>query len=140
MQSLEYRNKRLNLRRLSVRADMLEQRAKASGVTFRQLMQADFVLYIRDCLDTLKSGGYQSWWPETLLYIERHRGAFEIFARSQSKEYFDRTKIVLGINDKSGLEPLFEGYKNKQLKVPQWGWTTFNPRALLGYEQMATMP
>ena len=140
MRSLKHRNTRLNLRRLSVRADMLEQRAKASGIPFRQLMQADFVLYIRDCLDAIRAGGYQTWWPETLLYCERHGGAFEIFARSQSKEYFNRMKCILGIRDKSDLEPLIEAYQKQQLKVPQWEWTTFDPSILMGYSKLATKP
>jgi len=41
MKSLEHRNKRLDLRRLSVRADMLVQRCKGVGIDFRDLMQAD---------------------------------------------------------------------------------------------------
>jgi hypothetical protein len=140
MQSLDHRNKRLNLRRLSVRADMLEQRSKSSGLPFRQLMQADFVLYIRDCIDTIRGDGYQSWWPETLLYAERRGSVFEVFARSQSKSYFERMKCLLEIEKKSDLEPLMEAYKQQRLKVPRWEWTTFNPGELMGYEQLATRP
>ncbi|MFP1780314.1 hypothetical protein ACLEEB_14270 [Lonsdalea quercina] len=45
LRSLEHRNNRLELRRLSIHADLLEQRSKASGIEFRYLMQADFILF-----------------------------------------------------------------------------------------------
>lgn len=47
MYSLEHRNKRLGLRRLSVRAYLLKERSSGVGVEFRHLLQADFVLFIR---------------------------------------------------------------------------------------------
>ena len=49
IQSLTYRNKRLNLNRISVRADMLEKRSHASGLPFVYLMQADFVPLFQLC-------------------------------------------------------------------------------------------
>ncbi len=140
MQSLDHRNKRLSLRRLSVRADMLEKRCNLSGIPFHQLMQADFVLYIRDCLDAMRGNGYQSWWPETLLYTERHGGAFEIFARSQSEEYFERIKCLFDIKEKTDFDPLMEAYRQEKIRIPRWEFTTFYPSALMGYEQLATKP
>jgi hypothetical protein len=140
MRSLSHRNDRLKLRRLSLRADILEQRTKASGFAFRLLMQADFVLYLKDCLESIKSESYQNWWPETLLYIERHGGAFEIFARAQSTEYFDMVKRLFDIEKKEDLEPLIQAFKERQIKVPSWEFTSFNPAALLGYDKLATKP
>ncbi len=103
-------------------------------------MQADFVLFIRDCLDLIKSSGLQSWWPETLLYIRRLESAFEIFARAQSKEYFDRIKCLFDIEQKKDLEPLMQAFKNRDINVPRWESTTFSPYALLGFEKLATKP
>lgn len=140
LKSLEYRNKRLNLNRLSIHANLLEQRAKASCIAFHQLMQADFVLFIRSCLDSLREEGYQRWWPITLLYIERHRGAFEIFARSQSKEYFDKVKCLFDLKNKEGIDPLMEAFKSGKLKIPQWGFISANPLILIGYDKIATRP
>jgi hypothetical protein len=140
LNSLEYRNKRLNLNRLSIHADLLEQRAKASGIAFHQLMQADFVLFIRSCLDSLREEGYQRWWPITLLYIERHRGAFEIFARSRSKEYFDKVKCLFDLKNKEGIDPLMEAFNSGKLKIPRWGFISANPLILIGYDKIATRP
>ncbi|MBU2539550.1 TIR domain-containing protein [Patescibacteria group bacterium] len=138
MKSLEYRNKRKGLRRLSVRADLLEQRSKTSGIDFKKMMQADFILFIRFCLESMNENTFNSWWPETLLYIGRHSGPFELFARAQSKEYFNKLKCVFDIGKKENFEPLFEAFNNGKLKIPQWEFESFNPYVLLGYEQLAT--
>ena len=47
IESLSYRNERLNLHRLSLRADLLKKRCQTTGIDFRYLMQADFILFIR---------------------------------------------------------------------------------------------
>ena len=140
MSSLDHRNNRLELRRVSLRADLLEQRSKASGISFRQLMQADFTLYIRDCINALKYDTYQSWWPETLLYVGRTGVTFEIFARSQSKEYFNKLRCVFDVNVKKDFEPLLQAMKEDKLRVPKWNWTSFIPAMLMGYEQIETRP
>ena len=140
MKSLEHRNNRLKLRRLSLGADLLEQRSKTSGIAFRQIMQSDFILFIRACFGAINNGGYQSWWPETLVYTERHSSTFEIFARSQSKEYFDKIKCLFDIGDKNDFAPLFDAFKEKKLSIPQWQFTQLNPEVLLGFEGLATRP
>jgi len=137
MRSLENRNKRLDLRRLSLRADLLVQRVKGSGFTDRQLMQADFVLFMRACLNTLR---YEAprWWPETLLYADGR--AFEIFSRAQSKESFNKLKCLFDIESKEDFEPLLKAFKEGTVRVPTWEGDSFNPAALLGFEQLATKP
>ena len=140
LNSLEHRNKRLNLRRISLRADLLEQRSKTSGIAFRQIMQSDFILFIRDCFDAIKSNTHQNWGPETLIYNERYSGAFEIFARAQSKEYFDRIKCIFDIEDKKDFLPLFNAFREKKLRIPTWQFTSINPELLLGFEDIATRP
>lgn len=141
MKSLTRRNERLNLRRLSVRADLLEQRAKASGVPFRELMQADFIIFIRDCMDYIKDKEHDPrWWPETLLYLGRHERAFEIFTRAQSKEYFAKVKCLFDIQMKEDLEPLLLAFKAGDITVPKWQFESFSPHGQLGYDKLATRP
>ena len=145
MQSLKYRNDRLKLRRISLRADLLEQRARASGIPFSEIMQADFVLYMRDCFDALRHQTdqtwiHQGWWPETLLYAESHRGPFEIFARAESREYFNRIKCLFEIEEKEDFQQVFQAYKEQKLFIPKWEWHSVNPATVLGYEQLATRP
>lgn len=94
--SFDQRNSRLKLNRKSVRADLLHDRSAGSGIDFVQVMQADFLAYIR--AEILSSTGYGGWWPENLIYSFNIRGAFELFARSSSKLYFNRIKFLLGVD------------------------------------------
>lgn len=136
LRSLEHRNKRLDLRRLSVHADLLEQRSKSSGIEFRYLMQADFILFMR--AEIQKIDMYTHWFPDTLLYIGRFHSAFEIFARSSSKSYFEKVKCILGIDKPSDLNELMNVYKIDRQRLPRWGFQSFSPTILLGFEQLAT--
>jgi len=139
MKSLERRNERLNLRRLSVRADLLDQRCKGTGIDFRHLMQADFILFLRDHLDRPKANWH--WRPETLLFASwRHSGAFEVFARSRSSRYFEQAKILLGIDAKDQLQPLLEAFSENRRSLPRWDDQSFSPSHLLGFNEIATKP
>jgi hypothetical protein len=138
LRSLEHRNNRLELRRLSIHADLLEQRSKHSGIEFRYLMQADFILFMR--AEVMQSGYYSDWYPDTLLYVGRFHSAFEIFARSSSKSYFERVKCVLCIDKPADLNELMEAYKADRQRLPRWQFESFSPSVLIGYDQLATKP
>lgn len=138
MRSLEYRNQRLKLRRLSLRADLLKERCIGTGIDFRHLLQADFVLFMRSEIETNEN--YINWWPETLIYLGHANSSFEIFARSASKIYFNKTKMLLSIEEPKDLEPLFKSYQDGSRNLPKWDFNRFNPAALLGYEHLATRP
>ena len=138
MRSLEHRNKRLGLRRLSVRADLLKERCTGTGIDFRYLLQADFVAFMRAEIE-LKDD-YKRWWPETLLYLGHFNSPFEIFARSVSKTYFDKVKILLAIETPKELDPLLKSYQDGSRRLPKWEFEGFNPASLLGYEHLATRP
>ena len=136
MLSLESRNRRLGLRRLSLRGDLLKERSSGIGIDFRYLQQADFVVFMRTAVDG--SDMYNGWWPDTLVY--QHHGAFEIFARAVSKAYFEKVKVLLAIATRKDLESFFESYETRNRRLPSWDYRTINPAALLGYEQLATRP
>jgi len=141
LQSLAHRNKRLTLQRASLRADFLRKRSKMSGIRFGEIMQADFILFIRDCLDALRPDRYQAWHPHTLIYAEREqRGPFELFARSQSSEYFKRAQPIFGIQSKDDLMPIMQAFTNGRLRIPEWPFATFNPAQLMAYQKLATLP
>jgi hypothetical protein len=100
------------------------------------MQQADFVAFMRQEVET--KDDYNRWWPETLLYS--HHGSFEIFARSVSKSYFDKAKVLLAIETPKDLEPLLASYKDGTRKLPRWEFEGFSPISLLGYEHLATRP
>jgi len=138
LQSLRFRNDRLKLNKLSLHSMILEERAKESGVQFDYLMQADTVLFISDCVHNLRTGNRQGWWPETLLYAGRFHGPFEIFARAQSKSYFDKLKVVFGIASKADLLQLFEAFQANRLHMPRWEFNRPDLRSLINFEKLAT--
>jgi hypothetical protein len=138
--SFAHRNERLKLRRLSLRADLLEKRARTYGMPFEHLMQTDLMLFMRDCLECLASKRPQEWWPETLVYAENHYGPFEIFARSQSTEYFNRLKPVLDIQFKEAVGALMNAFSDRTLRAPQWDFRGVNPNVLVCYDKLSTLP
>ena len=134
--SLEHRNNRLGLRRLSVRADLFKERCIGIGIDFRYLLQADFVAFMRAEVETQN---YKRWWPETLLYLGHSNRTFELFARSVSKAYFNKSKMLLNIETPKNLEQLLKSYQDGSRKLP-WQFEGFDPTSLLGYEHLATRP
>lgn len=136
MKSLEIRNRRLNANRLSLRADLLEQRSKSSGVQFRHVMQADFICFFR--ADLTDSTGYDRWWPETLLYAARQYGPFELFARSTSKAYLTRTLTLLGVSNLDAIKAKLDEYAADRSSLPRWQFDSFSPTTLIGFEQLGT--
>ncbi len=145
MESLVYRNKRLanatSVRKWSLRADLLKERAKSSGVSFQYLMQADFVLYVRDAIDALRYDEWKSsYWPETLMYLTEPSDPIELFARAESLQYFNEMKIVLNVSSKKELEPFIQAFRDKIIQVLRWDWKTVNQIEIMGFEKLATKP
>ncbi len=140
LQSLEYRNSSRKLNRLSLHADLLQQRCVSIGVTFNQLMQADLLLFLRDCIDAMTSNSYQAWWPESLLYVANRERPFEIFARAESKEYFQSIKRCLGVEKREEYLPVFAAFKEGKLRIPSWHFRHVNVSSLMGYDSLATRP
>lgn len=138
MLSLRSRNERLVLRRLSLRADLLKERTNGTGIDFRYLMQADFVAFMR--AEIVEENERKRWWPETLVWLGHFNSPFEIFARSASKAYFSRAKVLLTIENPKDLAPLLSSYQDRSRRLPRWESEGFDPVALLGYEKLATRP
>jgi hypothetical protein len=133
--SLEARKTRLNLNRLSLRADMLKERCQGTGVDFRQLMTVDLILYLRSQV----GDSDLIWWPETLLYASDHGVTFEIFARAKSAAYFDKIKGLLGVRNKEDLAQLIEKIElDGQRRIPHWQFQSINPRRLIQLDAIAT--
>ncbi|POA23575.1 MULTISPECIES: SEFIR domain-containing protein [unclassified Pseudomonas] len=134
----DHRNKRLSLRRISLRADLLEQRCHSSGFTMQELMQADFVLFLRS--NTVQVNQTFPWYPETLLYVGRHSGPFEIFARSRSEQYFESVRKLLGITTKAQLGELLTDFEEERRRLPRWDYQSLSPRPLTGFDDLGVVP
>lgn len=138
MKSLDYRNTRLNLGRLSLRADLLKERCQATGIDFIYLMEADFVLFIRSELS--REGPRDIWWPETLVYLYPFPGPFEIFARAESKQYFEKIKCLFDIQTPEDFKELLKQCEEDLRKLLREEFQSFNPGLLLNIEKLATRP
>ena len=103
LESLDkYRNNRLNLRRLSVEADILSKRADRIDINFENIMQADFVLALLSVFDN--SNRYEYWFPRTLVYrTRRNSKPFELFKRAESERHFNSLRELFMIRDKDDL-------------------------------------
>ena len=135
MPSLEEMGRRK--KRLCFEADLLKKRANSPTLEFRHLMQADFALYIRGEVLHRDDDNHRSpWYPITSMYttVDLPR-AFEIFARSASKEYFERSKQILGISKKEDLL----GVISRSGEV-RWKGRSIDSSWLLGYKYLATSP
>jgi hypothetical protein len=142
MESLTYRNKRLEIRRLSLRADMLEQRSHTSGLPFDGLMQADFVLFFFDSITAYKEKRQARWWPDTLLYYREYAPPFEIFARSESLQYFQNICPLIAMKDKAELGESFKlfGAQNRPIYLPHWEYRSISLQAAMNFERLANKP
>jgi len=99
--SLEQRKARLQLRRISLEADLLRE-AHPSGVipSFEALMQADFALY----LCAAGQSTINNWYPYSLVYAADRYSPFPVFARAESMAYFQRLAPVLGVTSVEALK------------------------------------
>ncbi len=138
LESLNHRNKRLELRRLSVHADIMKERCTDSGLSFNHMMQADFVLYLVEAMHGLKEDRRQEWWPETLVFRSFHGGIFEIFLRAESIEYFNRLAPALGVSKKADLESFVEGIKTDSIYIPKWDFERISPVELMNFENLCS--
>jgi hypothetical protein len=142
MQSLEIRKERLSLNRTSLRADMLNERSKGSGIDFLDLMQADFVLFIREAAYAVARGTDNRWYPATLVYVGHRSAPFEIFARARSTSYFQQIAPMLGLaslSDLTGLLGKFGTGAGAKLYLPSWGHFRLSPQELMDADRIGTL-
>jgi len=141
LKSLAYRKERLSLRRISLQADILRERAlRRQDITFTHIQQADFFLFIHSHLHKDGTSYFPYWWPTTLVFIE-YAPRFEIFARAQSINRFNALKIALGIDDAKQLRVLAEEFRSGVREPPNFNhFETINPGHLMGIEDIATKP
>ena len=138
LKSIENRRRKLTPKQLSMVADMLKERAGSSGTNFRNLMQAEFLIFLR--AELAESGQFKKWWPETLVYLGFSHRAFEIFDRCRSSQYFENVRPFLGNATKEDLEQLLTRYGANGWDLPRWGFCRVVPGTLMGIENLCTKP
>lgn len=98
VQLLDDRNKRLNLSRVSVHADLLNQRHTegdlAKILPMKEFMEADYFLFIRGELDTKGADSWMKWRPWSTLYM---RNQVPKFLEEAKREKYAK-QLILALN------------------------------------------
>jgi hypothetical protein len=140
IRSLDARNNRLGLRRLSLHADLIEKMSETIGFKFRDFIEADFLLYLRgEVLGNQENPHVPPrWWPVSALYVSDIEGALPSFARAEQAPFRDELLSLFGIESKAELEALVAKFRSGALKAPEWSgaFSRLDVLALMNAERM----
>jgi len=118
--SMECRNKRLELKKYSYTAQMLIDRSSVNNIDYKNdLIEADMLLYYISCF----KGG--KWFPTTYVYKDEYT-KIDILRRLISNRHFEKTKILFNVITQEELKKLFNGFdenENKYYRYPN-SWST----------------
>lgn len=106
------------LQRISYYADQIINNANSKKLNLLDIMQTDFILFIRS--DILLENNYIKWNPKTGVYIASREPKFELFLRSESKTFFEKFKICLGVANVEELKKVAKEYHDKSRKYPEY--------------------
>ncbi|MDK2971590.1 MAG: hypothetical protein PWP23_1345 [Candidatus Sumerlaeota bacterium] len=116
----DWRNKRLNLNRASLVADLQKDWAERGGIDFEKIMQADLILTLRALF--LLDG---RWFPRTLAYTGRTYRPMPLFALAEDEGHFSALKALLHVEswgDFSGkMETAYLQHNLKSWRIGIWG-------------------
>lgn len=122
----------------SLQARLLKERADGSAVAFEQVMQADFVCFLRARLNSAHVG---SWYPQALLYAQGIMyGPFELFARSASRSHFEKLLSLLGVDDAAEGKQRLDAIVADRPNLPQWDYEPLEVATLLGSDRLGSLP
>lgn len=94
--SFDQRNKRLQLRRVSIAADLLKKRSTHSKYTFDKLKECDAILYyISLMLPQNTSISWSHWFPHITTYEMRYSPIIERFI---SQSFFEKVKYLFAVD------------------------------------------
>lgn len=135
LESLAYRNKRLELRRTSLFADTVKEICEQVPIEFVEFLQADFFLFMFYEFSGLEG----QWWPDTNIYAVDSYGSYPIFVRAVREPL--RTELLqpLNLNGISQLESLEEEIRAGKFQGYRWSssfthlsfWSLANLGAIL---------
>jgi len=94
----EDRKRRLNLNQHHPTAMLIHQRADYENIIFADLAEADYILFIRSLLSPMTDDW--TWYPYTFIFVHRS-GALPLFLKATSKSFFQKLKVLLGVDSKT---------------------------------------
>lgn len=134
----EVRNRRLNLNRISVHADFLKERCVGLPISFEELKQADFTMYLARMIHA-PDGHWLGWYPITAVYMRDYQSNFELFIKSASVKHFKNLCAVLGISTKAQLDTAIEHIYSSNDNLPRADFGRLAVKEVMAYEEIATM-
>lgn len=140
IKSFKFRSTRTNTKEGFIHGNLLKTQSEGSGITYRKLMETDFILYLRSCYDSSKSQERLFWYPVSLVFARRlFHTSFELFTRSKSKTFFKEFKIVLGISSKEELEKVIELINSDELLNPKFDYFPLDVSTLSNISNISTL-
>ena len=134
----EYRKRRLQLRWYSVTGHLLKERSSQTSVRFDDLVETDFILFLRGVLDSQEpTWGSDYWQPRTASYSE-YRGIFPLFAKATARRVFDQLRVVLGVQSKEDLEDKLKRAKEQDQIPGRRPFSYFNFEGLMNLNDLDT--
>lgn len=137
IKTLDIRNNRMLTRFFSPIGMLMKERLAGTGTTEVKLAQAEFVAYLYREMSSVSSVHCTRWWPQMLVFTRGNHGPFEIFARAQSRAYFDRIKGMFGAKLPEDFKPVVEAHKSGG-RAPRYDYQSVNIFALMGADKLAT--
>ena len=134
----EHRKRRLKLNRISVHADKLRECHEGSTVDFVSFMEADFSIYVRDIVTpNSKKDGYD-WYPLSLVYAVRRYGAFPLFLRAMSADFWEQMSIFFdGLNVDDFRAKIIEAFQQPNAAL-HWDYDRLDVAELANLEKLGT--
>ena len=102
----EIRNRRLQLNRIDLVADLIKQRATRQDIFFTELLDTDLILHY---ITSLQIQNF-AWFPKCSVFNEIWGRKIEFFLRLISKEYFEKVKKIFDVRDIESLKKLIVKY------------------------------
>ena len=83
-------------------------KSKMDGKLFEEMVEADILLYYLSLVYTKTEEVYDMWYPGLSIYNSN----FTILPKLASSRYFEKAKILFGVDDKEGIITLINGLKD----------------------------
>jgi hypothetical protein len=129
-------NERAQQRRLSIEADMINQRATLPAYPIMTLMQADLLCCLRVVTHPTE---YDLWPPLTTIYAE-YLGTLDLFLHAEDRRVFAQLAPVIGIENKADLEAKLTSWNEKHPDRLSWlfRYGDLSLESLIGFDKLGT--
>jgi len=78
------------------------------------------------------------WNPLTGVFIASRQPKFELFLRSESKSFFEKFKVCLGVKSLEELKSLASEYHNSKRDYPSYFADTLFPPTFMNLDNLCT--